>query len=301
MEERSFYQKPALNLTQQIQLLQNKGFYISNTKEAVKRLSSVSYHRLSEYCHASQKIKTLNLYGSALTLDDPWTIYMFDRELRLLISDAIERIEVAFKTAMSNEMGILYGPHWYLNSQLFHPTKNHQKFIEQVQEICERPKEQSIQAYKCKYHTPIYPPCWVMLEALTFGSCSLLYSNIKAEKDRKLISHVLGQPPRVLASWMRALSYLRNLCAHHSRVWNRWFVDLMQHLEDHPEVLQTAENERLIYRHLAIIIILLAKISPGLLWKDCLYNLLEDYDNLPIHWMGFQEKWREDTFWELAT
>jgi abortive infection bacteriophage resistance protein len=208
---------------------------------------------------------------------------------------------VAFRTALSNEMSVIYGPHWYTQPSLFRNTSAHQGSLRKIKKLCEQTDQSEIKLYQRHYHTPVEPPSWLIIEALPFGSCSVLYNNIKTVKDRRRVSDVFALHPTTLDSWIQALSYLRNLCAHHARVWNRWLVKIPHHLDRHATLHQTAENERLLYPHLAVIALLLVKISPQSLWKDRLFALFEEYSAVPIHWIGFQNEWVEDSFWELPS
>jgi len=78
--------------------------------------------------------------------------------------------------------------------------------------------------YFSKYATPTLPPCWMVSEVISLGRWSYVFSCIKNREDQKAISRVFGVHYRILDSWMQSIVYLRNLCAHHNRIWNRIFV-----------------------------------------------------------------------------
>ncbi|WP_308701643.1 Abi family protein [Pseudomonas poae] len=66
---------------------------------------------------------------------------------------------------------------------------------------------------------------WVVCGLWDFGTLSTLYSGM-TEGDQDEISTAYGiSNGRVFASWLRSLNYLRNVCAHHSRLWNRNIID----------------------------------------------------------------------------
>ncbi|HEY5853181.1 MAG TPA: Abi family protein [Aldersonia sp.] len=47
-------------------------------------------------------------------------LYVFDRALRLLVMDALERVEVAVRAALTDHMSTIYNdPHWYMNPEHF--------------------------------------------------------------------------------------------------------------------------------------------------------------------------------------
>ena len=93
------FKKPALDVEQQLLLLQKRGLLVPNFDAAMHCLQTVSYYRLSVYCKSHQD--QLHNFKTNTSFDMIWDLYSFDRELRLIFVDAIERIEVAFRTALN--------------------------------------------------------------------------------------------------------------------------------------------------------------------------------------------------------
>jgi abortive infection bacteriophage resistance protein len=60
-----------------------------------------------------------------------------------------------------------------------------------------------------------------LLEVNSFGSLSVMYSNLKPDKEKREIANVFGFADKVFSSWLHSIVYLRKVCAHHARLWNR--------------------------------------------------------------------------------
>jgi abortive infection bacteriophage resistance protein len=148
--------------------------------------------------------------------------------------DAIERIEVAVRSCFVNELSLKYGSHWYLDANFFDATYNHRDLIEKIQSALyvdsasKKPskghEEIFINHYFSNYGDPYLPPIWMVCECLSFGTWSLMFSNLKSKTDRKLVSDHFTPEEFLLRKWLRAMNQVRNVCAHHSRLWNRKFV-----------------------------------------------------------------------------
>lgn len=204
-------------------LLGDRGLEIPNREEVLHSLKTIGYYRLSAYRH--EKIGGRGVFKSIKTFDHLLEVYNFDRELRLLSLDAIERIEVAFRTVLSDTMCLQYGPFWFTNGECFKYRYFHANAIEVIEKqiACERKSNPFIRHYFANYSSPAFPPSWMLTEIMSFGFWSRVYSRLLVN-DQKSIAKHFGFPRKILRSWMRTLTYLRNLCAHHSRVFDRTFV-----------------------------------------------------------------------------
>jgi abortive infection bacteriophage resistance protein len=285
------YKKPALNVVDLLKLIRSKQIIIEDTEKASLYMQTVSYHRLSPYL---ESLLRNNHSSSPLNFDKAWELYCFDRELRLLINDAIERIEVAFRTSLSETMSCRYTPYWFLDKNIFKDTNRYIGFVSQIDAACQDKHNSSIQEYYRHYEYPKYPPSWIIFECLSFGACISAFCNIQHVKDRKIICDVFKEHPTTMQSWLYAIRYTRNLCAHHARVWNRWFV-VSPALS-----FMLGENfnkQNTCYAHLIVLDKLLKKVSPETRWKMHLKSLLEKHKTFPIHEIGFDKDWQNDSFW----
>ncbi|MCL2561832.1 MAG: Abi family protein [Rikenellaceae bacterium] len=228
------FQKPALTFQDQVNLLKSRGLEIVDEPRAARHLSNVSYYRLSAYMIPFRKRdaagKITDDFEDGTMWDDVYNLYRFDRKLRLLIFDAIERIEIALRTQVINQLSLKYGSHWPDDSALF---KTQEVFTKMQERIEERLKANSrmefIKHYHEKYNHPLTPPSWMTVELLCFGDLSWICKSWREKKDVTAIARSLGIPQdKILHSWLRAINYVRNICAHHARLWNITFTSVAE-------------------------------------------------------------------------
>ena len=297
MHQKISFNKPALSISEQIDLLKHKGMILGDDQEVGHYLTMIGYYRLMIYFRPFLLSADSNsTFKPNTRFSDVLNLYVFDRELRLLVTDGLERIEVSFRAAISNVMSLKYGAHWYLNSALFSRCDQYQSFLEEIKVHLKRSHEDFIKTYYAKYNHPDHPPSWMVMECLSFGTISKMYSNIKDRSVRKEVGDILGQYSEVIKSWMRSLTYTRNLCAHHSRLWNRFFVNK-------PQIATTAfdfdKNDSPFYLQAYIIQSFLNKVAPGNHWRKKLFDLFHAHPYVSFSDMGFLADFENDSFWRL--
>lgn len=232
--------------------------------------------------------------------EDIVDLYVFDRKLRLLVIDALEKIEVAIRATISQSMSEKFGPHWYLSEAPFIPTFAYSAFLDRlkkdiVHDHARKPARQTfIQHYYDKYSEPELPPSWMVFEVLSVGTVSKIFKNI-AREHQKPIARVYGLDTGILASWLHALSYLRNLAAHHQRLWNRKYTIKPAIAKKAP--VDLSQQDRF-YAQAVMIQVLLRKISPGTIWGARLFDLFNEYPSIEIKRMGFPENWNTKDIWQ---
>lgn len=254
------FSKPAKNVEQQLDILLQRGLTVRQPERAKSFLEVVSFFRLSIYMRPFQiPNNTEHKFKPNSEFKQIVELYAFDRELRLLVIDAIERVEVAVRAALNNHMSCKYqdensthsGSHWYLNRKIFKQNYDYQRFVKELEDIqakemtqlrrdiekinnnsqiSEEIKQQRIEQkarenyprfYQEHYQTPALMPGWAMTEELTLGSLSHLYQGLAKDSDRKAIARRFDVPHEILTSWLHTLTFVLNCCAHHSRLWNR--------------------------------------------------------------------------------
>lgn len=302
------FKKPARTAAYLVDQWVARGLAIPDRVRAERYLSTIGYYRLSAYTLPFQVGNPNHQFKPDASFVDVLDLYVFDRQLRLQVMDAIERIEVAIRARLNNHMSHKYGPHWYLQESLFKYSYNHKWLLAYIERETQRSKETFLRHYKRKYTSPRLPPGWMMVEILTYGQLSVLYDNLANTRDKKEIAGKFNIPAELLRSWMQAISYVRNLCAHHSRLWNR-------ELGNAPKVPQRTPgnwiqlpitvadprintNKRL-YLLLVIIEYLLRQINPGSSWHERLYCLMRDNPGVSKPHMGMPDDWHTDPFWRL--
>lgn len=303
--QKKTFVKPALSLDEQINLLLERGLVIKDEPRARHYLKYIGYYRLSGYSLIFQKSGSVagpHAFKDGVTFDDILDCYIFDRELRLLVMDAIERIEVAVRTVISNTMSERHGPHWYMDKKLFVDQYNHEGLLSQIKKETNYQQEKRhhiefIAHYYKNYHSPELPPSWMVAEVLSIGAWSVMFAQIKDREDQKEICKSFGIPYNVMGSWLHSLTYLRNLCAHHASLWNRRFTFTPKIMKTYATQLQ---NNATFYAQAVILHIFMDVIANGSHWQNRLAELLTKHEKIDIGRMGFPADWQKDRFWGLG-
>ena len=226
---------------------------------------------------------------------------MFDRKLRLLVFDALEKIEVALRTKIIYHYSLTHGTHWYENPALYRNPYRFNTDINKVYEEIERSTETFIKHYSDTYTNPKKPPSWMTLEVVSMGLLSKLFENLVKGNEKKEVTRSFGLPnPLILESWMHAFSHLRNLCAHHCRLWNRRFTTTPQ-LPNNPihTFLQNRNvHPNKLYVVLSCIIYVLNIINPNHYFVTRFKELLPISKNVNLKEMGFPKNWEKEIIWQ---
>lgn len=310
------YNKPPLSFEEQLELLESRGLQVPDKAKALNYLKEISYFRLSAYFLPYQQVK--NQFNRGITFKQIIDTYTFDRELRLLVFDCIERIEIAIRTQIIYQMALHYNDsHWQDNQSLFvtpyynkignliDPFNDLQAKISKAK--TSRTPEVFIKHYTQKYSTPSNPPSWMCLELLTIGELSHLYNGLKRNADKKRIADFFDLHPTAFTSWLHTLTYVRNICAHHSRLWNR-------DLAIEPEKLrkpignwisQPFQNNKRVFYFICVLRYFLLRANPGNGLKDKLTDLFQKYPKIPIQFLGIPSdgkgnllSWQNEPLWK---
>lgn len=314
------YLKPSLTIEQQIALLEERGLSIPDHGRASRHLSNISYYRLSAYMLPFREIGTdgkhLDKFVEGASWDDVYSLYKFDRKFRLLVFDAIERIEIALRTQVINQLSAKYGSHWQDDKTLFnnYRSKKTGKVFDVFQDIQNHINEQLnankkvvfIDHYLKNYDSPPTPPCWMSVELLYFSEVSKICQHLKLRKDRTDISKSFGIiDDTVFCSWLHALNYVRNICAHHARLWNITLdITPMKYINKDPKMVWLSANEvsevstTKIYYTLCLILYLLQIINPKTKFRKHFKDLLAEYKIVNVKYMGFPEGWEDKPLWK---
>ncbi len=292
------YNKPALNYAEQLQQLKSRGLIIEDDAKALHLLEVISYYRLSGYWYPLLADKEKHTFKKNATFEAAFKIYCFDRELRLLILGELEKIEVAIRSRLIYVLSHAHGPFWFQNAQLFSNPVKHETALSKVGEEFNRSDEEFINAFKNKYSDPL-PPSWMTLEITSFGSLSILYKNLKPGKEKRDIAHYFGLADSVFETWLHSIVYLRNVCAHHTRLWNKAMSIRPQFPRNpHKQWLKNknVHNNRS-YFILSMIKYLLQTINSHNSFEVRLKHLLNKYPSIDIRSMGFTDDWETEPIW----
>lgn len=226
---------------EQAEQLINLGL-IGDRNAMASRLAVVSFERLSGYWHPF--LTDQERFKDGTTFEIVWERYAFDRRLRLLIFDAIERIEVCLKTQLSQVLDD-----------------------------------------------------WKSVEPMTFGAARRAYEALSG-KNRSKVAEVFGVHHVVLSSWLESLLLVRNVVAHHGRLWNRQMgarpkIPNKDRIWHEPVEIV---GDRL-FGVLSICRYCLRKIAPQSSWQLRFEGLIDEFPQVPIKRIGVPKNWKESPIW----
>lgn len=323
-ESDGIFKKPHLDINSQIRLLEERGLILSEEdREVLKNfLKYNSFSRITPYMRKFQYRSDKNhRFKEGTRLSDILDVYNFDRKLKLIVFEAIEQIEVSWRMQFSygfsilenmqevNEVGIRTW--WYEDSTFFKNVTNHAKNLEKIDLYITKSikSDPLIQNYNNKYNHPVRPPSWMVFELMSIGSLVMFFKNIISDLQpkRNIVHHYGLSLAGDFDNWSHCVSYIRNICAHHARLWDSiMYVKLkpptspmfawpsMAHLTK-----ENGELEQRFYPILCAIIYFVERTTPGTLFKSRIRNLIEDSGEKYKLQIGFPENWLHEDFWRV--
>lgn len=222
---KTHFEKSFLQPQEYIELLKNRGLLISNEAKAESYLRNIGYFRLTAYFYPLlDPPKDKHIYKKGSSFKQALNMYRFDRKLRLLVFNEIEKIEVSIRCQIANISGVQFNTNlfWLTDNTYFSDSKKYQITLNNIKGELDNSKEDFITHFK-KAYIESYPPAWMITEIISFGNLSHIYMNLKSQSLRKKIAKHFGLPAPIFDSWLINLTILRNICCHHARMWNREF------------------------------------------------------------------------------
>ncbi len=217
------YKKDPLRYGEQADLLISRGL-LADRNNLIESLKNVNYYRLSGYLYPYRDNNGgSDVFIQDTSFEDVWRHYTFDRRLRFLLMDAVERVEVSLRSRLVYYFVHKHGPFGYLSLNNFPNLEEEYfiKFIDSLKIEINRSKEFFLVHYNEKYGDDHeMPPLWMVCELFNFGALLTFLRGVDKETKRKLAFDV-KIPDILLFSWLRSLGHIRNICAHHGRVWNK--------------------------------------------------------------------------------
>lgn len=314
------YNKRPLALFQQVNKLKQRRLLIDDEPLAQKFLSNISYYRLRAYTYPFQD----NLHPEAdhefirkdIHFSDIIDLYRFDRRLRLLMFNAIEKIEVAVRAKIVQIYAVhTDNSHWFNDRSLYkHQVKTDRNgntttvfdiLLNDIEGEIKRSNEDFIKHYYNKYDNPPLPPAWMTLEVLSLGTLSRLYQLLKKSPEKRAIAKEFGlNDDRVFANWLHAIAVWRNCCAHHSRIWNRRCIINVQMPTNTDNGFLDRQTTRALHPNKIFTILCCIKyisniISPDSDLKRHILSIIGDGGNLlNLSEMGFPKNWKLLDVWK---
>jgi abortive infection bacteriophage resistance protein len=294
------YGKPPLSFEDQADKLIARGLIVDKAL-LVERLKHVNYYRLSGYLYPYRQ--TGDHFKPGTTLEKVWRHYAFDRRLRLIVMDAIERVEVSVRTQLIHAFAHATGAFGYTEERSLSGLSHveYARWIEAVKKEVAHSRETFVDHFKRKYGDKHdFLPLWMAGEIISFGCTLTMYRGASGEIKKRL-SGFYHVPDLVLTSWLQTINVVRNICAHHSRLWNKelgikpLLPNKHKYLEWYVPV-KIPQNR--IFGILTILRYLLRVIAPQSRWESRLRALLEEYPEISRWSMGFPDNWKDSPLWK---
>ncbi|HNX36616.1 MAG TPA: Abi family protein [Kiritimatiellia bacterium] len=296
------YDKPPLTFDEQVQHLLDLGLR-GDPAVMRERLASVNYYRLSGYLYPYRDADN-ETFLPGTDFDTVWQHYAFDRRLRLLVMDAIERIEIAVRTQLAYHHARAYNdPFAYAVLPISLPglrAADYLDLLARIRDETDRSEDTFVSHFRNKYGDEhAYLPIWMAVEIMSLGATQRFFRGASHQVKKNVATH-FGLPDKVIDSWLHTLSVIRNICAHHGRLWNKElgvkpFIPFQKDYPDWHTPYTVPKNR--VFAVLTVCRYCLRRIAPQSRWPHCLDTLLADFPNVPLAQMGFPANWRDSPLW----
>jgi len=280
------YTKAPFTYQQQLELLESRGLTISNSQEAAKLLKQVNYYRFSAYCVPFQKPRDTFIPGT--TFEKIVELYRLDEDLRIAVFAALTPVEILLRTRIAYKLSHKYSTFAHYNLSIYQDEDDGREWLAELDKAVNDSKEQFIQHYKDKYSNYPQLPLWMAIEIISLGSLSRFFSFLTLE-NRELICAVFEINHIVLKSWLHTITYLRNICAHHGRLWSRVFSILPLIPDKHKEWQDVHFNNQKLFATVAILEWICRKAELPLYDIEPVFKTMEKISELNTRfsaWMG---------------
>lgn len=304
------------SIEEQIALLRSRKLKFSDEGKAKKLLKECQYYRIMAYRYPFVLPENKDKFKDNVDFENIWDLYIFDRRLRFLVIDAIERIEVSLRSRWSHVLAEKYGVLAYQVNAIFDNQMIRRTLARIIFENVQSSDQPCITHYLSKNQKI---PIWGLCEVLTYGELISMFNAIKPRAIKNEILKDFGLDEKIIASFLNALRIVRNICAHHGRLWNkRLFANFV--CPTTPQTLSSSLNypiiddtldssetkkdklykQKSIYNILVMLVYFVDRIAPQSHWGERISTFLTNKDNsqyLPE--MGFPNDWKSRPIWEL--
>ena len=212
--------KPALTFEQQLDLLLERGMILDVSRDyALSFLAENNYYRLSGYFKLFCK-SGCDEFIDGFSFNALRRLYIFDFDLRRVLNDLLEEVEVIVKTQIAYHLSLNISPDFYLNGSYFHNQSHFNNFSIKVHDEITKNRTSPIVMRYANETMPI----WALVELLSLGTISKMFSNLKTAY-RKMVSDTgkyYEYNNNAFATYLYVTVQLRNKCAHRGRLYARY-------------------------------------------------------------------------------
>lgn len=223
---KKYFTKKSLTPSKQISLLKERGITFTDYEQALHYLTYHNYYFISGYIYYFEKKSAIRTHELERKVDfsDIIELVNFDQSLRNLCFQAIQTIEIAVRTSIARNLSLQFGPFCLENENIYFDASFSNNLMKIIDDLLKKHKSEAFITHFTNTYIEKKPPVWITIELLTFGNISKIYSNL-IRKQQKNIARDFKVDHTILVSWLKALTELRNTCAHHNRLWNKVFVN----------------------------------------------------------------------------
>lgn len=272
---------------EQIELLESRGLLIEDKIKTKFILQNINYYRFTAYLINFKNED--DSYVEGTTFNEVYSLYKFDKRLRILLIDLLSTIEISFRTYIAYTLAVNHGEDSYLDRNNFKNKDIHNTFICYFENEKIKNKDKEF----IKHHYDVYEgklPVWVAVEIITFGNLVKLYGNLLAEDVNFIKNNFCNVNNTLLSSWLNSMCMLRNHCAHYGRIYNRNFPMI--------KIKNTHKKHKLKNTKIfAYILAMKYLIADSEIWNNFLINLKELINNyidfLDLNLIGFPDNWEQ--------
>jgi len=214
--------------------------------------------------------------------------------------DAIERIEVAVRCQLVNHHTERHGKFAYAIDRTSLPNLKRAERGELLKRLISEQassKEVVVQEFfDAHQDVETFLPFWMAAEVMTFGTLLHFYRGSPREV-RVPVAAPFATFETIVDSWLLSLNTVRNICAHHGRLWNRE-LGTPPTIPNKPEWRTPVKigNNR-VFGVLSICKWTLDRIASQSQWSSRLVMLLNEYPGIPLESMGFPANWLDSPIW----
>lgn len=294
------YNKQPQSSAALIELLKSRNLVVANEARATRYLESIGYYRLSGYMYHLQAPDKSHRFAEGTSFEDIVALYKFDKRLRAIVLEYMERIEVALRAKLTNYYSATHGYFWYAQAGLFDDKGAAAAILDAIKENFKMPKDDFLRAYKRNYSAEPLPPSQMVLETLSLGELARLYKALTTDKHKMLIAEEFRLAPSSLETWFIWLTNVRNVCAHHARLWNKTMSALRPHMPSRKAfkfaVPMPEDANTTMYGVVALIHRLLKSFNPTNSFARKVEDLVREY-KVDATLMGFPKNWEQAAVW----
>lgn len=282
----------------QLEILKSRNMKVEDDKKAIEVLRMANYYRITAYV---LQFKNENGYIEGTSFNNMYQLYKFDKRLRHILLEILESIEISLRTYIAYHLSLKYGAEAHKNEEIFNckeyykgyddeEGRHHNGLIDEIRsEINKNKKELFVKHHINKYkgHFPI----WVIVELFSFEMLSKTYGNLILKDKKAIANGCFNINYKLLDSWLKHLSYTRNICAHYGRLYNK-------KMSITPIIHNKYKNDSLVFNRVFTTILCIKELTKNMSewdsFKIQLETLIYEYkDVLDLELIGFPSNWSE--------